>query len=205
MRDTEQVHAWKPTSTSLGQREALRPLDCNVCTLSPSPPHPTPPRLLHPPTPTSPPRLYPPDPRLHPPDQPRCLVVVCYRPMELDPPDDFFELTTEDLVRMQQQANEKKRVSEAAGAGEMRGVQGSGIEATVFAVCTAYVLAPSSNAVLAAGGPACSMGPLHSFVSHSHVQRPDSLCCTVPSMPCCACSTTPCSSPGQCAKLSQQP
>lgn len=30
--------------------------------------------------------------------------------MELDPPDDFFELTTEDLVRLQQQANDKKRV-----------------------------------------------------------------------------------------------
>jgi hypothetical protein len=34
--------------------------------------------------------------------------------MELDPPDDFFELTTEDLVRLQQQANAKKQVSGAA-------------------------------------------------------------------------------------------
>jgi hypothetical protein len=31
--------------------------------------------------------------------------------MDVDPPDDFFELTTDDLVRMQRQANEKKRVS----------------------------------------------------------------------------------------------
>jgi hypothetical protein len=33
-----------------------------------------------------------------------------FRPMELDPPDDFFELTTEDLVRLQQEANRKKQV-----------------------------------------------------------------------------------------------
>jgi hypothetical protein len=31
--------------------------------------------------------------------------------MDVDPPDDFFELTTDDLIRMQQQANEKKKVS----------------------------------------------------------------------------------------------
>jgi hypothetical protein len=30
--------------------------------------------------------------------------------MEQDPPDAFFELTPDDLARLQQQANDKKKV-----------------------------------------------------------------------------------------------
>jgi hypothetical protein len=32
--------------------------------------------------------------------------------MEVDPPDDFFEMTLEDLARLQQQAAAKKKVRE---------------------------------------------------------------------------------------------
>lgn len=30
--------------------------------------------------------------------------------MDIDPPDEFFEMTAEDLQRLQQQANQKKKV-----------------------------------------------------------------------------------------------
>lgn len=79
--------------------------------------------------------------------------------MELDPPDDFFELTTEDLVRLQQDANRRKQVSTQAG-----------LALTQFAASLPQHALPTSNqALLCCSGSiciACFTAPLHSSLPY---------------------------------------